>query len=139
MKRPLPSQDKQTQLKPRYLPFLGNYRVRALALYIFPKSYRQTYGNEILQLLDDLGWPLSSVLNVMHQALWQHLMETGGLRIGAFAAFLGIEYVAAWQHFTNNVFWWPHSWLSGVVLVAAVTSSMVMLFPRAVHNFTKLI
>jgi uncharacterized membrane protein len=101
-------------------------------LWIYPKSWRQAYGEEFIALLDDLDWPLSGILDAIRQGIRERIdhNQLGIIRLVSFAYFAVIEYCAVKNNITNNMFWMPHGIISYLTLAAVCTSLIVLFFPK---------
>jgi hypothetical protein len=103
-----------------------------ILLWLYPKAWRQTYGDEFIALLDDLGWPLSGVLDAIRQGFRERIAThtLGVVRLVAGTYFAIIEYIAVRNNITRNMFWLPHGLVSGIVLGVVCACIVLVAFPR---------
>lgn len=105
-----------------------------MLLWLYPKAWRETYGDEFIALLEDLEWPLSGVLDAIRQGIREQLRYHlfGAIRLGAGIYFALTEYIAVRDHVTRNIFWMPHGIVSCLTLIAACISLSAVCFPRLI-------
>ncbi|WP_446665668.1 hypothetical protein [Flexivirga sp. B27] len=111
---------------------IGHRMIGAL-LALYPRAWRDRYGEEYRALLEDTGLRPAVVGNVLlHAGLvrtQQH--RTALLRFGALIVFAMAEALALAAGYTENILWLPREPASLVLLAVAVVSLAVVVVPLA--------